>query len=97
MALVKCVIITEGPATRGLLDDGQAIIVPPSDANALRAAIVAAREDTAYRSRVASAGQRYARAIGAHERLARDICREVVRLVTKPEARSGTSPMHAGG
>jgi len=96
MALGKCVIITEGPATRGILEDGQAIIVPPSDASALKAAIIAAREDAAYRSRVASAGQRYARALGAHERLARDICREVVRLVAKPEARSDTSPLRDG-
>jgi glycosyltransferase involved in cell wall biosynthesis len=89
MALGKCVIITEGTATRGMLEDGQAIIVPPSDPEALRAAIMAASTDVGYRTRVGAAGQRYARALGDHKRLAMDITCEVVRLVAQSKARRG--------
>jgi len=83
MALGKCVIITESPATRGVLEDGQVITVPSADVDALRAAIVAASEDASYRARIAAAGQRYARALGDHDRLAQDIVREVVSLVSR--------------
>lgn len=72
MALRKCVIITEGPATRNLLTD-QAIVVPPSDPDALAAAIRRAWEDDELRQRVANAGRRYAEKLGDEARLMRDV------------------------
>lgn len=73
MALGKCVIITEGPATRGLVDARQAVLVPPQDPAALQAAITRVASDAAYRSATARAGQKYALALGGEERLRDDV------------------------
>ena len=75
MALGKCVIITDSPATHGLIDAGQAVLVPPGNADALRDAIARVASDPAYRERVAAAGRAYARAFGDETRLAEDIVR----------------------
>jgi glycosyltransferase involved in cell wall biosynthesis len=81
MALGKCVVITDGVATRKLLDGGEAVIVPPHDAAALRAAIQRVQRDPAYRAEVAARGRRYALALGDEHRLADDIARSVGELV----------------
>lgn len=81
MALGKCVIITDSPATRGLIDQGQAVVVPPSDAAALRAAIIRVLEDEAYRHEVASSGRQYALALKDENRLAADVTAELGRLL----------------
>lgn len=81
MALGKCVVITESPATRGLLDAQTAVIVPPVDAAALRLAIVRVATDDAYREAIAAAGQRYALALGDERRLADSIYSEVLARV----------------
>jgi len=72
MAMKKCVIITEGLSTRGMLTN-QAIIVPPEDPTALAEAIRRAWHDAELRERVAAAGQRYASGLGGEARLLRDI------------------------
>jgi glycosyltransferase involved in cell wall biosynthesis len=72
MAFCRCVIITDSPATRGLLTD-QAIIVPPADATALANAIRHAWEDDTLRKRVAEAGRRYAARLGEETRLLHDV------------------------
>jgi glycosyltransferase involved in cell wall biosynthesis len=72
MAMGKCVIITEGLSTRGLITD-QAIIVPPEDPTALAEAIRRAWNDHELRKRFAVAGQRYAMGLGGESRLLRDI------------------------
>jgi glycosyltransferase involved in cell wall biosynthesis len=82
MALGKCVVITESPATRGLLDSDTAVLVPPADALALRAAVVRVAEDRAFRESVAEAGREYARRLGDESRLAGDIVHEVELLLT---------------
>jgi len=87
MALGKCVIITEGPATRGMLDDGQAVIVPPGDPTALRDAIVRVSELPVYRAHVARAGREYALSLGGEDRLANDVVRVVM---TRVLARAGS-------
>lgn len=69
MALGKCVVISEGPAVNGVVPEGAALIVPPEDPAALRAAIVRAWSDDTLRTSVAAAGQRYARGLGGEERL----------------------------
>ncbi|MBK8479888.1 MAG: glycosyltransferase [Proteobacteria bacterium] len=81
MALGKCVVITESPATRGLLNAKTAVIVPPVDPTALRRAIVRVATDDAYREAIAAAGQRYALALGDERRLAESIYREVLGRV----------------
>jgi glycosyltransferase involved in cell wall biosynthesis len=98
MALGKCVIITEGPGTIGVLDEGQAVVVPPRDAVALRAAVRRVASDDAYRERVANAGQRYALALGGEERLARDVLAAVGRLAARGDAAEtgASSPTEAG-
>jgi glycosyltransferase involved in cell wall biosynthesis len=69
MALRKCVIISAGPATEDILTDNLAIIVPPEDPNALRAAISRAYTDTELRTRLAANAYRYARQLGGEDRL----------------------------
>jgi glycosyltransferase involved in cell wall biosynthesis len=77
MALGKCVIITDSPATRGLIDRGEAVIVPPRDVDALRDAVVRIANDDQYRRKVAAKGHRYALSLEDEARLARDIRRHV--------------------
>jgi glycosyltransferase involved in cell wall biosynthesis len=69
MALGKCVIISEGPAVNGVVPAGAAVIVPPEDPPALRAAIERMYGDESARSSVAAAGQAYALGLGDEERL----------------------------
>lgn len=80
MAMRKCVIITEGPSTRGLITI-QAIIVPPRDPIAMANAISQVWEDDDLRRRTADAGRRYAEYCGGESRLYSDIvslCGELV-------------------
>jgi glycosyltransferase involved in cell wall biosynthesis len=72
MALGKCVVLTEGPATRGLIQN-EALIVPPANPKALRAAIQTAWERPAVRQTVAAAGWEYARKLQGERRLLTDI------------------------
>ncbi|MFQ5903490.1 MAG: glycosyltransferase, partial [Candidatus Binatia bacterium] len=78
----KCVIVTEGPATRGLLTD-EAIVVRPGDPIALAQAIQRAWEDDALRDRIARAGRRYAERHGGEARLLSDIVEVCGQLVSK--------------
>lgn len=77
MALGKCVIISEGPAVSGVVPPGAAIIVPPEEPEALRAAVERAWTDDVTREQVAAAGRRYALALGGHQRL----CESVVDVL----------------
>ena len=81
MALGKCVIITDGPATRGLVDGGQAVLVPPRDPEALRDAVARVATDVGYRAATARAGQEYALALGGEERLRDDVVAVLSDLV----------------
>ena len=74
MALKKCVIVTEGLATRGMLTD-EAVIVVPKDAAAMAAAITRVWNDDALRSKTAEAGRRYAERCGGESRLLADVVR----------------------
>lgn len=69
MALGKCVVISDGPAVRGVVPPGAAIIVPPEDPAALREAIKGAYDDHASRQAVADAGRRYALSLGGEAQL----------------------------
>ncbi|MCI0628017.1 MAG: glycosyltransferase family 1 protein, partial [Acidobacteria bacterium] len=85
MGLRKCVIITEGPATRGLLTD-EAIIVPQSDPAALADAIRRAWDDDDLRERTANAGRRYAERLQGEARLLADIVNTCGDLVFRKNA-----------
>jgi glycosyltransferase involved in cell wall biosynthesis len=89
MALGKCVIITDCPGVRGILENERhALIVPPSAPEELARAIRRAWEDDDLRNRVAEAGQAYATSLGGEERLHADLAREIVRVLAS-SARSG--------
>jgi len=86
MALGKCVIITECPATRGILSN-QAVIIPPGDPTAMAKAIRRAWEEEAFRQQFAKAGQHYAQACGNERRLLLDLLKVCVELV-RPNLRT---------
>jgi glycosyltransferase involved in cell wall biosynthesis len=93
MALGKCVITTDSPATRGLIDGGQAVLVRAGDALALRDAITRVASDAEYRGRVAAAGRAYARTLGDEARLADDIVQCVGALADPGSQDAGTLPV----
>ena len=77
MALRKCVIISASPATRGILDGGQCLVVPPGDAQALGQAMIEANRDPLLRQRTAETGYRYALQCGDSRRLYRDFIDQI--------------------
>ncbi|MGB5813206.1 MAG: glycosyltransferase [Polyangiales bacterium] len=80
MALRKCVVVSSGPVADGLLEDGQAIVVPAGDALALREAIVAAWTNDELRTATANRGFEYARSLGDEKRLHRDVFDTIATL-----------------
>lgn len=85
MALRRCVIISEGPQTRGLLDK-EVVVVPPEDPAALARAIEKVWQDGAFRKQVADAGRKYAEECAGEERMLADIanaCGELLQATTK--------------
>lgn len=80
MALRKCVVVSSGPVADGLVDDGQAIVVPAGDWGALRNAIVGAWTDSELRNATAERGFEYAIALGDEKRLHRDIFDAIAQL-----------------
>jgi glycosyltransferase involved in cell wall biosynthesis len=73
MALGKCVIISTSLGVSDVLAEGQAIIVPAGDVEALRTAIEHVWNDGESRNRYALAGQRYALPLGGEDELRRSI------------------------
>jgi glycosyltransferase involved in cell wall biosynthesis len=72
MALKKCVVLSDNPASRGILN-GEAIIVPPQDPGRLAEAIREAWENDELRERIASAGREYVQALQGEDRLLNDV------------------------
>ncbi len=85
MALGKPVVITRGASTEGILDDRLAVLVPPGDAPALRAAILEVWNDEALRRSLGAAAKAYARSLGDHKRLVADL-RDVIQRKRRAEA-----------
>jgi glycosyltransferase involved in cell wall biosynthesis len=84
MALRKCVIISDCPATRGILvPDETAILVPMQDPAAVAEAVRKAWCDDAYRRRIAEGGYRYALSLGGEDVLVGNVAREVIALLGK--------------
>jgi hypothetical protein len=97
MALRKCVIITDCPATRDILQDGkEAVIVPMQDPAALAEAIVRVSEDSGFRSRVAEAGYCYAASLGGEASLLHSIAKATVDALIRRRTRVGAGhvPQH---
>lgn len=69
MLMGKCVITTHGVATTDVLLNGEALLVPPEDPDALADAIRRAWEDRDLRERTAGAGRRYAESCGGEPEL----------------------------
>ena len=82
MALRRCVIISEGPQTHGLLDK-EAVIVPPEKPEILAQAIRMAWEDKAFRSQIADAGRKYAEQCAGEKRMLTDIANACGDLLSK--------------
>ena len=82
MAMGKCVIVTEGLATRNMLED-EAVIVAPKDSVALACAIRRVWEDDNLRCRTADAGRRYAHRCAGESRLLSDIVQFCGELCSK--------------
>jgi hypothetical protein len=78
MALKKCVIISSGPTTDGILTEDIAVMVPPEDPKALRYAIEKVFNDETYRKRIAENGYNYAVSLGDEKRLHDSIIKEIV-------------------
>jgi glycosyltransferase involved in cell wall biosynthesis len=81
MGLRRCVIVSEGPQTRGLLDK-EAVIVPPEDPEALARAIRTVWEDGDFRKQVADAGRKYAEQCAGEARMLLDIANACGDLVS---------------
>jgi glycosyltransferase involved in cell wall biosynthesis len=80
MGLKKCVVITDGPGTRQVLN-GEAIIVPPADPAALADALRRAWENDALRDATAAAGRKYAEKLAGTSRLYADLIEVCARVV----------------
>ena len=83
MYLGKCVIASHGPGASDVLTD-QALLVPPHDVAALKAAIVRAWEDDALRKQTAAAGRSYALSLGGEPELLERIFHEALAVRARP-------------
>lgn len=82
MGLSRCVIISEGPQTRGLLKD-EAIIVPPENHSILAQEIRNVWENDDLRFQIAEAGRRYAEKCAGEERMLADIANKCGEFLIK--------------
>lgn len=73
MILGKPVIITRGASTEQILDDSLAVLVPPSDLEALRTAILRLWNSPELRAMLSVNGKKYALSLGNNERLLADL------------------------
>jgi glycosyltransferase involved in cell wall biosynthesis len=69
MLMGKCVIVSQGVGTSDVLLNGEALLVPPEDPDALADTIRRAWEDRDLRERTAEAGRQYAEACGGEPEL----------------------------
>jgi glycosyltransferase involved in cell wall biosynthesis len=69
MLMGKCVVASNGVATTKVLVEGEALLTPPEDSDALAAMIRRAWEDKDLRERTADAGRKYSEACGGEPEL----------------------------
>lgn len=75
MAAWRCVILSQGPGAEDVLTDGQAVIVPAEDVEALAQTLKKLWNDPLERSKIALRGRKYAEEVQGEERLLRDVFR----------------------
>ena len=75
MGLGRCVVISAGPGAEDVLRDGEAVVVPPEDAESLAEQIGRLWQDARARSETAARGRAYAEEARGEERLLADILR----------------------
>ncbi len=73
MALKKAVIISDGPSVRGILNGGEALIIPPDDPIALETAVKRVWEDVGLRQNLAEMGFQYAMRLGGDINLLKSV------------------------
>lgn len=73
MASWRCVVISQGPGAEDVLTNGQAVIVPAEDVEALAQALNRLWNDPLERSKIARRGRMYSEEVQGEERLLRDI------------------------
>lgn len=78
MALGKCTIMSDGPATRGIVADGAAVIVPAGNSATLADAIGRYYRNDDERRRIAQAGLRFAQSVEGADRLHDDLTHRIV-------------------
>lgn len=91
MALKKCVVISSGPTTKGILDDNIAVVVPPEDPLSLRRAIEKVYNDTKYRDAIAHNGHKYALSLGGLNTFYQSLLNEVMNNLQQREPSIGES------
>jgi glycosyltransferase involved in cell wall biosynthesis len=74
MAMRKCVVITEGQSTHGLIVD-EALVVPAQNPVAMADAVRRLWEDEAFRTAMSERARRHAESLAGAERLHRDVAR----------------------
>lgn len=77
LAAGKCLIVSTGLGVSDVITDGQAIIVPAENADALQAAIQRAWEDAALRERYSIAARAWALPLGGEDELRRSVLRSL--------------------
>ncbi len=82
MLLGKCVIVSDGPAVRGIFTD-EVLPVPPEDPAELAKTIDRAWKDPELRERVAAAGHRSVLALGGEPEFAQRVIDQAVRWYRK--------------
>lgn len=80
MGLGRCVVISAGPGAEDVLD-GEAVVVPPEDAESLAGQVGRLWRDARARSETAARGRAYAEEARGEERLLADILRASLAVV----------------
>jgi glycosyltransferase involved in cell wall biosynthesis len=81
MAMHKAVVITATDAVKGVIDQGEAVLVPPGDSRALRAVLVELWENADFRQIVSDRGYAHAQRSGGEKELQRNILHETVAFL----------------
>lgn len=82
MAMRKCVVITEGQSTHGLIGD-QALVVPAQDPVAMADAVRRLWDDEALRTSMGERARRHAETLAGAERLHRDVARVTAEYLAR--------------
>lgn len=84
MALRTCVVISDTDAAKGIIDSGQAVLVPQGDAESLKHAITRVWENDEFRNQVAEKGHEHAIGAGDEKVLARRFFQETINFLGHP-------------